>query len=48
MILDIVPGCDHTGWYPEATLPDRELRANEQAWSNIMDTTVAAKLLDID
>jgi hypothetical protein len=48
VILDIVPGCDHTGWYPEAALPDRELRANEQAWSNIMDTTVAAKLLDID
>jgi hypothetical protein len=48
VILDIVPGCDHTGWYPEAALPDRELRANEQAWSNIMDTAVAAKLLDVD
>ena len=48
VVLDIVPGCDHTGWYPEGALPDRELRGNEQAWSNIMDTAAAAKLLDTD
>ncbi len=48
VILDIVPGCDHAGWYPETTLPDRHLAPNEQAWSNIMDTEAAAKLLDID
>ncbi|MFC7242205.1 hypothetical protein ACFQO7_06900 [Catellatospora aurea] len=48
VILDIVPGCDRTGWYPEAALPDRALHPNEQAWSNIMDTAVAAKLLDVD
>lgn len=48
VILDIVPGCDPTGWYPEAALPDRHLGSNEQAWSNIMDTTAAAKLLDFD
>jgi hypothetical protein len=48
VILDIVPGCDHDGWYPEAALPDRRLAANEQAWSNIMDTAAAAKLLDTD
>jgi hypothetical protein len=48
VILDIVPGCDQSGWYPEAVLPDRHLGPNEQAWSNIMDTAAAAKLLDID
>ena len=46
VILDIVPGCGQDGWYPEAALPDRDLRAGEQAWSNIMDTAAAAKLLD--
>ncbi|WP_173157237.1 hypothetical protein [Phytohabitans suffuscus] len=47
VVLDIVPGCDPTGWYPERALPDRALRGNEQAWSNIMDTAAAAKLLDL-
>ena len=46
VILDVVPGCDRDGWYPEAALPSRCLLAGEQAWSNIMDTTAAAKLLD--
>ncbi len=46
VILDLVPGCDHAGWYPEAVMPDRHLVANEQAWSNIMNTEAAAKLLD--
>lgn len=48
VILDIVPGCDREGWYPEAAMPDRVLNRNEQAWSNIMDPTIAAKLLDTD
>lgn len=48
VVLDIVPGCDPTGWYPEAALPERPLGSNEQAWSNIMDTAAAAKLLEID
>jgi hypothetical protein len=48
VILDIVPGCDPAGWYPEAALPERQLRANEQAWSNLMDTQAAAKLLESD
>lgn len=48
VILEIVPGCDPSGWYPEATLPDRPIGPNEQAWSNIMDTAAAAKLLDVD
>lgn len=46
IILDVVPGCDQSGWYPEAALPNRFLRAGEQAWSNIMDIAAAAKLLD--
>jgi hypothetical protein len=46
VILDIVPGCSQDGWYPESAMPDRHLNANEQAWSNIMDPGVAAKLLD--
>jgi hypothetical protein len=46
VILDIVPGCDPSGWYPEAALPDRRLRTAEQAWSNIMDPAAVAKLLD--
>ncbi|GIG89451.1 hypothetical protein [Plantactinospora endophytica] len=47
IILDIVPGCEHGGWFPETALPDRGLQPNEQAWSNIMDTAAAAKLLDL-
>lgn len=48
IVLDIVPGCDRTAWFPEAAFPDRDLRPNEQAWSNVMDPLVAAKLLDND
>lgn len=48
LIFDYVPGCDRGGWFPEDALPDRPLRSGEQAWSNIMDPTAAAKLLDLD
>jgi hypothetical protein len=48
VVLDIVPGCDPSGWYPESALPNRTLRGSEQAWSNIMDTASAAKLLDLE
>jgi hypothetical protein len=48
LIFDYVPGCDRGGWFPEDALPDRPLRSGEQAWSNIMDPTAAAKLLDVD
>jgi hypothetical protein len=48
-ILDLIPGCDPDGWFPEFTgLPDRFLHAGEVAWSNIMDPVAALKLLDID
>lgn len=46
-ILDLVPGCDPDGWFPEFTgLPHRPLLSGEVAWSNIMDPMAAAKLLD--
>lgn len=48
IVLDIVPGCDPSGWYPETKMPDRWLSPNEEAWSNLMDTSAAAKLLDVD
>ena len=47
-ILDLVPGCALDGWFPEYSLPERSLEAAEQAWSNLMDPTEAAKLLDAD
>jgi hypothetical protein len=46
VILGDVPGCDRDGWYPEYALPERDLLPAEQAWSNIMDPTGAAALLD--
>lgn len=45
-VLDLVPGCSLDGWFPEYSLPERPLEAAEQAWSNIMDPTEAAKILD--
>jgi hypothetical protein len=46
VVLDLVPGCDIDGWFPEYSLPERPLDPAEQAWSNLMDPTAAAKLLD--
>ncbi len=48
LIFDYIPGCDHDGWYPEDAMPDRSLRPGEYAWSNIMNPTEAAKLLDAE
>jgi hypothetical protein len=45
-ILDLVPGCTLDGWFPEYSLPERPLATAEQAWSNLMDPTEAAKLLN--
>lgn len=48
-ILDHIPGCDPQGWFPEVRgLPDRPLQLGEVAWSNIMDPSAAAKILDAD
>lgn len=46
MILSRVPGCEPDAWFPEYTLPERELLPAEQAWSNIMDPKAAAGLLE--
>lgn len=45
-VLDLVPGCELDGWFPEYALPDRVLEAAEQAWSNLMDPITAAKVLE--
>jgi hypothetical protein len=45
-ILDVVPGCDRDDWGMEQAMPDRRLRHDEFAYSNIMDPYAAAKLLD--
>lgn len=48
-ILDLIPGCDRQGWFPELPgLPHRQLHSGEVAWSNIMDPSAAAKVLDAD
>jgi hypothetical protein len=46
VVLDLVPGCDLGGWFPEYSLPARPLDPAEQAWSNLMDPTAAAKFPD--
>lgn len=46
IILGNVPGCDQDSWYPEYALPERELLPAEQAWSNLMDPTGIADLLN--
>ncbi|MBM7770226.1 hypothetical protein JOD54_000430 [Actinokineospora baliensis] len=46
VVLSLVPGCDRDGWYPEFAMPERQLRANEQAYSNLMDPVAAAELLE--
>ena len=46
LILTRVPGCEPDAWFPEYTLPERELLPAEQAWSNIMDPKAAAQLLN--
>ena len=48
LVFDNIPGCDHTGWFPEDALPDRSLHPGEYVWSNIMDPSAVAKLLDAD
>lgn len=41
-------GCAPDGWFPESSLPERELMPAEQVWSNLMDPTAAAWLLTRD
>jgi hypothetical protein len=44
-VLDLVPGCDLDGWFPEYSMPERPLATAEQAWSNLMNPVEAGKLL---
>ncbi|MGQ4600399.1 hypothetical protein [Nocardia sp. R6R-6] len=44
VILHRVPGCAPDGWFPESSLPERELMPAEQVWSNLMDPKQAARL----
>lgn len=46
VVLSRVPGCPTDAWFPEYTLPERDLLPAEQAWSNLMDPKAAARLLD--
>ncbi|MGA5757781.1 hypothetical protein [Nonomuraea bangladeshensis] len=46
MILSRVPGCAFDAWFPEYTLPERDLLPAEQVWSNLMDPKAASQLLD--
>ncbi|WP_199039626.1 hypothetical protein [Glycomyces salinus] len=46
VVLARVPGCDRDGWYPETSMPTRVLASGEQVWSNLMDPSIAAALLD--
>lgn len=46
MILSRVPGCALDAWFPEYTLPERDLLPAEQVWSNLMDPKAASRLLD--
>lgn len=46
-ILDLIPGCNPEAWLPElAGHPLRSTRSGEVVWSNIMDPSEAAKLLE--
>ncbi|RAY11051.1 hypothetical protein DPM19_32635 [Actinomadura craniellae] len=47
-IISLVPGCDPGGWMSDYAMPERAMAPEEQIWSNIMDPTMAAKLLDED
>jgi hypothetical protein len=48
MTLQRVPGCAADAWFPEVSLPERDLLPAEQIWSNLMDPKAAAELLDED
>jgi hypothetical protein len=45
-IRSLIPGCQLDAWMPDYAMPERAVGPEEQIWSNIMDPTAAAKLLD--
>ena len=47
-ILSLIPGCQLDAWMSDYAMPERAVAPEEQVWSNMMDPTAAAKLLDED
>jgi hypothetical protein len=47
-ILSLIPGCQLDAWMSDYAMPERPVAPEEQVWSNMMDPTAAAKLLDED
>lgn len=47
-IVSMVPGCEPDAWMSDYAMPERPMAPEEQIWSNLMDPTAAAKLLDTD
>lgn len=45
-ILSLVPGCELETWMSDYAMPERPMAPAEQIWSNLMDPTAAAALLD--
>jgi hypothetical protein len=47
-ILSLIPGCQLDAWMSDYAMPERAVAPEEQVWSNMMDPTAAAKLLEED
>jgi hypothetical protein len=47
-ILSLIPGCHLDAWMSDYAMPERAVAPEEQVWSNMMDPTAAAKLLEED
>ena len=47
-ILSLIPGCQLDAWMSDYAMPERPVAPEEQIWSNMMDPTAAAKLLEED
>jgi hypothetical protein len=45
-ILSLIPGCQLDAWMSDYAMPERAVAPEEQVWSNMMEPTAAAKLLD--
>jgi hypothetical protein len=47
-ILSLIPGCQLDAWMSDYAMPERAVAPEEQVWSNMMEPTAAAKLLEED
>jgi hypothetical protein len=45
---NLVPGCQFDVWMSNYAVPERAVAPEEQVWSNVIDPTAAAKLLEHD